>query len=157
MGALKDALKFMKFNDMPTMEELTSRYKRLCLVYHPDKNQNTVVMTEKFKELNRCFKLVRRAIVSNVSHADDDVEEENMYKDYQDYQDYLDDEVFKKGLRDYEKNTCAHFIWGCISVPMYALLPSSNSTPNSISTSTKLDLYFKSIQLLQKLSWSYAL
>ena len=132
MGALKDALKFMKFEDMPTMEELTSRYKRLCLVYHPDKNQNTVVMTEKFKELNRCFKLVRRAIVSNVSHADDDVEEENMYKDYQDdhvfmnkeyqdYQDYLDDKVFRKSLKDYEKNTCAHIIWGLISVPMYAI------------------------------------
>ena len=102
MGALKDALKFMKFNDMPTMEELTSRYKWLCLVYHPDKNQNAEVMTEKFKELNRCYKLVRRAIVNNASY-DDDVEE-----DYQDYQDYLDDEVFKKGLRDYEKNTCAH-------------------------------------------------
>ena len=37
------------------------------------------------------------------------------------------------------------------------LLPSSNSTPNSISTSTQLDLHFKSIQLLQELSWSYAL
>ena len=39
----------------------------------------------------------------------------------------------------------------------FSLLPSSNSTPNSISTSTQLDLHFKSIQLLQELSWSYAL
>ena len=37
------------------------------------------------------------------------------------------------------------------------LLPSSNSTPNSISTPTQLNLHFKSIQLLQELSWSYAL
>ena len=39
----------------------------------------------------------------------------------------------------------------------FELLPSSNSTPNSISTSTQLDLHFKSIQLLPELSWSYAL
>ena len=37
------------------------------------------------------------------------------------------------------------------------ILPSSDSTPNSISTSTQLDLHLKSIQLLQELSWSYAL
>ena len=36
-------------------------------------------------------------------------------------------------------------------------LPSSNSTPNSISTPTQLHLHFKSIKLLQELSWSYAL
>ena len=120
MGALKDALKFMKFNDMPTMEELTSRYKRLCLVYHPDKNQNTVVMTEKFKELNRCFKLVRRAIVSNVSHDDDDVEDDHVFMN-KEYQDYLDDEVFKRRLKDYEKNTLAHIILGSIAVPVYSL------------------------------------
>ena len=39
----------------------------------------------------------------------------------------------------------------------FVLLPSSNSTPKSISTPTQLHLHSKSIQLLQELSWSYAL
>ena len=47
--------------------------------------------------------------------------------------------------------------WSPWPIANLVFLPSSNSTPNSISTPTQLNLHFKSIQLLQELSWSYAL
>ena len=75
--SFKDALEFMQFVDTPTMKELTTKFRRLSLEYHPDKNQNKVEAKEKFQELLRCFKLIGDFIVNNVSNATMDEEEED--------------------------------------------------------------------------------
>ena len=49
--SLKDALEFMQFADTPTMKELTTKYRKLSLAFHPDKNQDSVEAKEKFQEL----------------------------------------------------------------------------------------------------------
>ena len=66
----------MQFDETPTMKELTSRYRKLSLEFHPDKNLNKVEAKEKFQELGRCFKLIGDFIINNVSNAMDEEEED---------------------------------------------------------------------------------
>ena len=70
----------MQFDETPTMKELTTKYRKLSLEFHPDKNLNKVEAKEKFQELSRCFKLIGDFIVNNVSNATMDEEEEDFRK-----------------------------------------------------------------------------
>ena len=78
--SLKDALEFMQFVDNPTMKELTTKFRKFSLEFHPDKNQNKVEAKEKFQELLRCFKLIGDFIVNDVSSATIDEKEEDFRK-----------------------------------------------------------------------------
>ena len=83
--SFKDALQFMQFEDTPTMRELTCRYRKLSLDFHPDKNQGMVDATEKFQELTKCFKLIGEFIVNNVSNNVSNDEEEDYKKVFKMY------------------------------------------------------------------------
>ena len=76
-SCIKDALHFMQFEHTPSMKELSAKYKKLALQYHPDKNLDKDAETEEFQELNRCFKEIGDFIMHNVSNNVSNDEEES--------------------------------------------------------------------------------
>lgn len=61
----------MKYEDL-TLEYLKKRYRKLALKYHPDKNGNTKVSTEKFKKINEAYNYLK----SEITHLNPYIEEE---------------------------------------------------------------------------------
>ena len=63
-----------KYSDI-NLEYLKKQYHKLALLYHPDKNGNTLESNEKFKQINEAFNCLKREIsISNINinHYDDD-------------------------------------------------------------------------------------
>ena len=60
--------------DLPpiSFSVLKKRYHRMALLHHPDKNGNTTESTEKFKEINESFHLLK-----NTFYADNDNDNDN--------------------------------------------------------------------------------
>ena len=75
---LEEALSFMGFDALPTMQELTTRYKKLALEMHPDKNQGLDSAKEKFQRLQQSYQVVGDTILNNVNNVDDKEEEESI-------------------------------------------------------------------------------
>lgn len=48
---IKEALKYMNFDNIPSMKELNSRYRKLAFIKHPDKNGNSIAAKEDFQNL----------------------------------------------------------------------------------------------------------
>ena len=65
--SIVEALTFLQFGDkMPvSMKELTSQYKKLCLVYHPDKNDGSEASTENFKLLQKHYLTIGEYLLNN--------------------------------------------------------------------------------------------
>lgn len=51
----------IKYQDL-TLEYLKSRYRKMALKYHPDKNGNTEESTEKFKKINEAYNYLKREL-----------------------------------------------------------------------------------------------
>ena len=53
-----------------TTTQLKKKYHKLALLHHPDKNANTIESTEKFKEIQEAYELLKREIVFADSDGD---------------------------------------------------------------------------------------
>ena len=64
---LQKALKFMNFQNMPSMKELRNRYFELVLQMHPDKfpKEQEKQKTEEFKKLGNALKVIGDIIEQN--------------------------------------------------------------------------------------------
>ena len=77
--ALREALAYMKFDNVPSMKELNTKYRRMALEKHPDKNNGSEASTEDYKNLLKFYKLIGEHIVDNVSdNVNNDEEESNI-------------------------------------------------------------------------------
>ena len=70
---VRNALKMLKFENIPKMCELRSRFLQMCLELHPDKGGNK----ENFQELLEAKDILSRYIENNVSEDVKDEEEED--------------------------------------------------------------------------------
>ena len=75
--ALADALNFMKLDKVPLMKELTSKYKSIALLCHPDKNGGSKEATEIYQKLVQSYRIIADYIVENDTSAKEDSGEEN--------------------------------------------------------------------------------
>ena len=98
---LQKALGFMGFEDIPSMKELTMKYKKLCLTYHPDKNQGSDTK-ELFQELQQSYKVIGDQILANIDDINNvnDKDEEHFINVFQ---------VFKNFNFD-KRNTKCHTV-----------------------------------------------
>jgi len=53
-----------------TTIQLKKKYHKLALLHHPDKNANTIESTEKFKEIQEAYELLKREIVFADSYGE---------------------------------------------------------------------------------------
>ena len=65
---VRNALKMLKFENIPKMCELRSRFLQMCLELHPDKGGNK----ENFQELLEAKDILSRYIENNVSEDEKD-------------------------------------------------------------------------------------
>lgn len=49
-----EILEIENYEDL-TLSNLKKQYRKLALKYHPDKNGNTEISTEKFKKINEAY------------------------------------------------------------------------------------------------------
>ena len=61
--ALREALAYMKFDNVPKMKELNTKYRKMALEKHPDKNNGSEASTEDYKNLLKFYKLIGEYIV----------------------------------------------------------------------------------------------
>ena len=77
---LKEALEILEldsnFNKLD-LEYLKKRYHKMALKWHPDKNGNTSESTEKFKQINEAYEVLKREI--HLFSPDTDQEDPNPY------------------------------------------------------------------------------
>jgi curved DNA-binding protein CbpA len=85
-----------------TIELIKKKYHKLALQYHPDKNGNTPVSNEKFRQINEAYNYLKREIKiiqNNCSDSDD--ENDNLKNEDQSSAVYFDIlKQFIKGLLD---------------------------------------------------------
>jgi hypothetical protein len=103
----KDALDILQidinvFNKDITFEYLKRQYHKLALLNHPDKNGNTPISNEKFKQINEAYEHLKREIkyTNNEENIDLDCEnetdnDEDFFKKYC-YNDFL--QMFMKSI-----------------------------------------------------------
>lgn len=88
---IKDAFEILEidyintsYNDL-SLEYLKKRYRKMALMYHPDKNGNTPESTEKFKKINEAYHFLKKELVLlnetnfNNFNNETEAEEENLY------------------------------------------------------------------------------
>jgi len=75
----------IKYQDL-TLEYLKSRYRKMALKYHPDKNGNTEESTEKFKKINEAYNYLKRELkylkpeyFINEETEDEIIDDSNVY------------------------------------------------------------------------------
>ena len=75
---LKEAFNYMNFetDKTPSMKDLISRYRKLSLQTHPDKNGGTEASTEEYQKLQMYYKLIGDYIIEN--EVTSNVNEEEM-------------------------------------------------------------------------------
>lgn len=84
-----------------TLEYIKKKYRKLALLHHPDKNGNTSISNEKFKQINEAYEHLKREIKylnsenNDYDINDDEQEEENLFKTYG-YNDFL--QMFMKSI-----------------------------------------------------------
>lgn len=76
----KDAFEILEIENYEglTLSNLKKQYRKLALKYHPDKNGNTEISTEKFKKINEAYTYLKRELVylkpEDISKTNDDKE-----------------------------------------------------------------------------------
>src|SRR2546430_17654939 len=58
MNAFKDYYKLLGIEREATLNEVRSSYKKLALIYHPDKNKNDKEAERKFKEILEAYEVL---------------------------------------------------------------------------------------------------
>ena len=73
---MKDYYSILNLDRNATTEEIKKSYKKLALLYHPDKNQGNAEATEKFKEVSEAYGVLsnddKRKQYDVMGSADDD-------------------------------------------------------------------------------------
>lgn len=57
-----EILEIENYEDL-TLSNLKKQYRKLALKYHPDKNGNTEISTEKFKKINEAYTYLKRELI----------------------------------------------------------------------------------------------
>lgn len=52
---IKNAINILELKNNFNMDDLKKNYRRLALKFHPDKNENSIDSTEKFKKINEAY------------------------------------------------------------------------------------------------------
>jgi hypothetical protein len=73
---LQAAYQFMELKPPVTQEEVKTKYKRLSLRYHPDRNGGSQESQEQMQKLNACMDLIEKDI-AGVQEGDDDDDEKH--------------------------------------------------------------------------------
>lgn len=107
---LEDAFDIFEIYSLQiSKEELKKKYYKLALLYHPDKHQNSIESTEKFKQITEAYELLKREI------EDDNEIEENISMNYSSFLKlFLNNNIFLSSiinylLNDYENITIQLF------------------------------------------------
>ena len=69
---IREALSFLRFDSMPSMKELNTRYRQTALKIHPDKNHGSDTAKEEYQSLQNHYKVLGNYIVENEVNSDDE-------------------------------------------------------------------------------------
>ena len=69
---IREALSFLKFDSMPSMKELNTRYRQTALKIHPDKNDGSDAAKEEYQSLLNHYKVLGNYIVENEVDSDEE-------------------------------------------------------------------------------------
>ena len=75
---IEEALSYLDFTGIPSMKELNTRYRRLALLKHPDKNGGSDIAKEDYQKLQMYYKLVGNVIVERDTLVHDDEERDHV-------------------------------------------------------------------------------
>jgi len=59
---IQEALVALQLDYIPSVEILKKQYHKMALIYHPDKNGNTVESKEKFQQIGEAYEIIKREI-----------------------------------------------------------------------------------------------
>jgi curved DNA-binding protein CbpA len=59
---MKDYYKLLEVKELASESEIKKAYHRLAKIYHPDKNENTKLAEDKFKEINEAYNVLSNPI-----------------------------------------------------------------------------------------------
>ena len=69
---IKEAIGYLNFDDIPTMKELNTRYRKMALMKHPDKNGGSDLAKEDYQNLQNFYREIRNYIVENKRNDNDE-------------------------------------------------------------------------------------
>ena len=75
---VQEALNYLSFDDIPTMKELNTRYRKLALQKHPDKNGGSDTSREDYQQLQKYYRLIGNCIIDNDTSVCDDEERDHV-------------------------------------------------------------------------------
>ena len=75
---VQEALNYLSFDDIPTMKELNTRYRKLALQKHPDKNGGSDTSKEDYQQLQKYYRLIGNCIIDNDTSVCDDEERDHV-------------------------------------------------------------------------------
>ena len=76
--SFQEAMDFMKFDITPSMKELNTKYRRMALIKHPDKNGGSVEAKEDYQMLLNCYKVIGDFLVNEANEKANDEEKDNI-------------------------------------------------------------------------------
>lgn len=59
---MKDYYKLLELKELASESEIKKAYHRLAKIYHPDKNENTKLAEDKFKEINEAYNVLSNPV-----------------------------------------------------------------------------------------------
>ena len=75
---VQEALNYLSFDDIPTMKELNTRYRKLALQKHRDKNGGSDTSREDYQQLQKYYRLIGNCIIDNDTSVCDDEERDHV-------------------------------------------------------------------------------
>ena len=69
---IREALKYLNLDEVPSMKELNTLYRKLALIKHPDKNGGSDAAKEDYQVLQKFYKLIGNHIIENETDVSDE-------------------------------------------------------------------------------------
>ena len=76
---INEAMKFLNFDKTPSMKELNTRYRKMALIKHPDKNGGSIASKEDYQNLLKYYRILGNYVFEQKN--DDYTQEENDNRD----------------------------------------------------------------------------
>ena len=95
-----EAMTYFKYDKIPSMKELNSKYRQLALKMHPDKNGGSAEATENYQNLLKYYKVIGEKILEEFTNANENTNEEEK-----------DNMTIFKNFNWDQKNTLSHTIF----------------------------------------------